>query len=185
MPHRERLLLALQARPFAVATEKPGFWGQGGALGFAAWSQMGLEKGQYLQHKGKPQLCPPNPDRGCEVTNPAQLLGTGFPKGGLSSKEPREPSQASPHHHLIFYIFFSLSRCEDRAFVSFPPAPKREEGFEKNIKFRKGAQKGWEQVFLSHIRAACPTFPSSRRILCLDFFTFFFSSVVTPGIISY
>lgn len=62
---------------------------------------------------------------------------------------------------------------------------KREEEFEKNIKFRKGAQKGWEQVFLSHIRAACPTFPSSRRILCLDFFTFFFSSVMTPGIISY
>lgn len=32
---------------------------------------------------------------------------------------------------------------------------KREEEFEKNIKFRKGAQKGWEQVFLSYIRAEC------------------------------
>lgn len=85
--------------------------------------QPGLEN--TCSTRGHLSLCPPNPDRCCEVRSPRPVVGSGFPKGCPSFKEPREQSQASPHHHLILYILSSLSRCEDRAFVSFPHAQKK------------------------------------------------------------
>lgn len=101
----------------------------------------------------------------------------------FETKPIHEEQQASPQHLFFFFFpsflfFTSPSRREDCAFVSFPPPPKRE-AFERNIKSHSGrVHWGMGQVFLSHIRAACPTFPSSRRILlpwflCFNFFLFF------------
>lgn len=107
-----------------------GAWmGKGNTLIFAAWFPGLFCRNALLQPKGSAEPVLPKfrwvSVRGeppARVSAVRDLSGAGFQRGGLSLS--RHVSNLKPPPYTTSF-FSPLSRCDDHAFVSFPPAQKK------------------------------------------------------------